>query len=103
MALVKNILMVVNEILENNDCFYHDGTPSEDSAYKWTDCKYVFATYEEIESHFSVDYNHSSIEKKIFWEIDDSGYEAKPLPEISEIISHLVFTGILTGMTQNNK
>lgn len=100
MALMKNVLMVVNEILENNEGFFHDGTPSDDSAYKWTDCKYVFATYEEIESHYVVDYKHCSIEDKVLWEIDDSGYKAKPLPEISEIISHLVFTGVLTGMAQ---
>lgn len=100
MALVKNVLMVANEILENNDCFYHDGSPSEDSAYKWTDCKYVYATYSEITDRFSTAYKPLNIEEKILWEIDDAGYKAKALPEISEIISHLVFTGVLTGMTQ---
>ncbi len=100
MALTKNVLMVVNEILDNNDCFYHDGSPSDDSAYKWSDCKYVFATYDEIDSHFMVDYKYCSIEDKVLWEIDDDGCKAKPLPEISEIISHLMFTSVLTGMTQ---
>ena len=100
MALVKNVLALVNEILENNNGFFNDGSPSDDAAYKWTDCKYVFATYEEIEPHFVVNYKHFSIKEKVLWEIDDSGYRAKPLSEISEIISHLVFTGVLTGMTQ---
>ena len=101
MSLVKNVLVLVNEILEKNDCFFHDGSPSGDSDYKWTDCKYVYATYSEIADRFLTAYKPLDIEEKILWEIDDSGCKAKALPEISEIISHLVFTGVLTGMTQN--
>ena len=100
MSLVKNVMMLTNEVLEENDCFYHNGAPADDSAHKWTDCKYVFATYDEIESHFAVNYKYSSIKEKVLWEIDDSGCKAKPLPEISEIISHLMFTSVLTGMAQ---
>ena len=101
MSMIKKVLMLKNEILEKNDCFYHDGSPSEDTEHKWTDCKYVYATYSEITDRFSTAYKPLDIEEKILWEIDDSGCKAKALPEISEIVSHLVFLGVLTGLTQD--
>lgn len=95
--MMKDLLIDIMQVVEENDCFYHDGTIADDSADKWTDCKYVYATYWEIEEHFRVDNVPTDKDNKLFWEINDSGYRAKPLPEMTEMIFALMFKARLKG------
>ena len=95
MANVKDLLIEVMQVLEENDCFFHDGTIADDWAYKWTDCKYVYATFWEVDEHFRIDRDPFDKDAKLLWEIDDSGYRAKPLPEMTELVSNLMFKAML--------
>lgn len=92
---MKNLIIDVMQVLEENDCFFHDGTIADDSDYKWTDCKYVYATYWEVEKHFRVGDIPTDKDNKLFWEIDDSGYKAKPLLEMTQMVYSLMFKAML--------
>jgi hypothetical protein len=92
MAAVKDIYMDIMEVLETNDRYFHDGGVLQTGIANWDDCKYIYASYWEIEDHFKMATGYSPIDKeeKIFWEIDDNN-RAVALPEITEIIIHLMF------------
>lgn len=102
MATMKDIYMNIEEVLEENRGFFHDGGFFDgDNVDVYQECLYVYATADEMEEHYILKNAPRDSNRKVLWQVDsDSGYKATALLEVSEIIHHLLFQATLKAMTR---
>lgn len=99
MATMKDIYMDIQEVLNENKGFFHDGTAFDgDNVDMFTECQYLYASADEMEQHYKLQNAPADNNKKVLWQIDDSDYKATALLEITEIINHLMFKTMLKAL-----